>query len=122
MLASAPVVKADVCDEISALGDRWHALSKYIDDHSDDGKLRKNEIRKVSAETRVLVPPTKVLGTRLVENFKGKDETRVRAWGKQILAALEELGTLTEEDDWDEDVKIIDRLVEIIDKVSEVCK
>src|SRR5260221_404383 len=83
MLASAPVLKADVCDEISTLGTRWHKLSEYIEKHSDDGKLRKVEVKKVVADLQEIVPPTKVLGNRLIENFKGQDNQRVRAWGKQ---------------------------------------
>ena len=121
LLVTAPRMKADVCEDISKLGDRWHKLSTYIDEHSDDGKLRKSEIRKVAQETRTLVPPTKALGEVLVKEFKGKEDQRVRAWGKQILAALEELGALGDDDDWDEDVKIIDRLVDVVDKVAEAC-
>jgi hypothetical protein len=41
--------------------------------------------------------------------------------GKQIAAAIEELGALGPDDDWDEDVKIIDRLVEVLDKVADWC-
>jgi hypothetical protein len=62
-----------------------------------------------------------VLGNALVSEFKGKSEQRVRALGKQVLAALEELGGLKDDDDWDEDVKIIDRLVEVLDKVVVEC-
>ncbi|MBS1872675.1 MAG: hypothetical protein JSU00_05645 [Acidobacteria bacterium] len=121
LMVSAQRLRADVCEDIGHLGDRWHKLANYIDEHSDDGKLRKSEIRKVARDTKELMPPTKALGEVLVKEFKGKDEQRVRAWGKQILGAIEELGGLTDDDDWDEDVKIIDRLVEVIDKVAAEC-
>ena len=120
LLASTPA-RANVCDDILHLADKWHALANYIDAHSDDGKLRKSEIAKVAQESRQLLPPTKVLGSFLASEFKGNNEQRVRALGKQILAALDELGGLKDDDDWDEDVKIIDRLVEVIDKVVEQC-
>jgi hypothetical protein len=45
----------------------------------------------------------------------------LRALGKQISAAIDELTGLGEDDDWDEDVKIIDRLVEVLDKVVDSC-
>src|SRR5579863_6794653 len=91
LLLSAAPARADVCDDIRHLGDRWHNLSNYIDSHSDDGKLRKSEIKKVAQDARPLVEPTKNLGSVLISEFKGKDEQRIRALGKQILAAMEEL-------------------------------
>jgi hypothetical protein len=121
LLLAAEPSRADVCDDINKLADRWQKLANYIDDHSDNGKLRKTEIAKVAQDTRQLAPGTKELGNGLVREFKGKDDQRVRALGKQILAALEELGGLKDDDDWDEDVKIIDRLVDILDKVVEQC-
>src|SRR5262249_13004047 len=122
MLAAAPTpARADICDDISKLADRWHKLANYIDDHSDNGRLRASEIRKVATDTRALAPPTKNLGNAIVNEFKGKNDQRVRALGKQILAALEELGGLKDDDDWNEDVKIIDRLVEVLDKIVEEC-
>ncbi len=120
LLAALPA-RADLCEDIKHLADRWHQLANYIDEHSDNGKLRKNEITKVAREARTLVPPTQELGNVLAKEFKGANEQRVRALGKQILAGLEELGGLKEEDDWDEDVKIIDRLVEVTGKIVEQC-
>jgi hypothetical protein len=113
--------RADVCDDIHRLANRWHDLANYIHDHSDNGKLRPKEIAKVGGEARQLLGPTKTLGDFLVKEYDGSDAQRVRAQGKQILAALEELGALKEDDDWDEDVKIIDRLVDVTDNVVNVC-
>ncbi len=113
--------RADVCDDIHALANKWHGLANYIDGHSDNGHLRKNEVAKVARDARALAGPTRTLGVFLANEYKGANQQRVRALGKQILAALEELGGLKEEDDWDEDVKIIDRLVDVTDKVVEVC-
>ena len=120
LLAALPA-RADLCDDIHKVANRWHALANYIDEHSDGGKLRAGEIKKVAAEARNLAAPSKVLGNALVNVYKGKNEQRIRALGKQILASLEELGGLNDDDDWDEDVKIIDRLVEVLDKVTEEC-
>lgn len=121
LLVLAPSAKADGCDDIANLADRWHKLANYIDEHSDDGKLRKKEIARVSKETKALTPFTKEFGDALVKEAKGKDVARLRALGKQISAAIDELGALGENDDWDEDVKIIDRLVEVLDKVVDSC-
>ena len=113
--------RADVCDDIHGLANRWHNLANYIHDHSDNGRLRPNEIAKVGEDARQLLGPTKTLGNFLVSEYDGSDAQRVRAQGKQILAAIEELGALKEDDDWDEDVKIIDRLVNVTDNVVNVC-
>ena len=121
LLVAAPAAKADGCDDIANLADRWHKLANYIDEHSDDGKLRKREIAKVSKDTKALTPFTKAFGDALAKEGKGKDTARLRALGKQISAAVEELIGLGEDDDWDEDVKIIDRLVEVLDKVVDGC-
>jgi hypothetical protein len=121
MFFSVTSAKADDCDDISKLADQWHKLANYIDNNSDDGKLRKAQIAKVSKDTKALAPGTKELGDVLAKEAKGKDLARVRALGKQISAAIDELGALGEGDDWDEDVKIIDRLVEILDKVADWC-
>src|SRR4051812_10068140 len=88
LLLAAMPVRADICTDIVHLADRWHAVANYIDAHSDDGKLRKSEIKKVAQEMRQLVPPTKVLGEFLAKEFTGANEQRVRALGKQLLAGL----------------------------------
>jgi len=119
---AAPGLRADTCENIHNLSERWDKLATYIDNHSDDGKLRKSEVNKVIAELKVLVPPTRELGNVLVSEFKGKDEQRVQALGKQMVAALQEFaGLKDDDDDWDDVVSIFGRLVEVIDKVGDQC-
>jgi hypothetical protein len=122
LLLSATPAKADGCDDIRHLADRWHSLSNYIDAHSDEGKLRKSEIKKVGQDATPLLEPTKNLGNLLVGEFKGKDEQRIRALGKQILGAIEELGGLKDDDDWDEISTVLDRMADVIDKVVDQCE
>jgi hypothetical protein len=118
-----PVIpaRADVCEDVGVLADKWHDLGDYIEEHSDDGGLLKTEIKKVSTDMRALVRPTLEAANTLVKGIKGKNDQRMRALGKQMLGALEELGGLKEDDDWDEDLEIIDRLVLELDKVVELC-
>jgi hypothetical protein len=119
---AAQGLRADTCEDIHNLSARWDKLATYIDKHSDDGKLRKAEVKNVIAELKVLVPPTATLGNVLVSEFKGKDEQRVQALGKQMMAALEEFTNLKDDDDdWDDVVSIFGRLVEVIDKVGDQC-
>jgi hypothetical protein len=119
---AVPGLRADTCEDIHNLSDRWDKLKTYIDDHSDDGKLRKAEVKKIISELRILVPPTRRLGDVLVSDFKGKDEQRVQALGKQMVAALEEFaGLKDDDDDWDDVVEIFGRLVTVIDKVGDQC-
>ena len=120
LLAALPV-RAGICADINHLAERRYKVANYIDEHSDNGKLRKNEITKVAQEARVLVPPAKVPGSVPAKEFKGSNQQRVRALGKQILAGLEALGGLKEENDWDEDIKIIVRLVEVTGKIVGQC-
>ncbi len=119
---AAPGLRADTCEDIHSLAERWDKLATYIDNHSDDGKLRKAEVNNVIKELRVLVPPTRKLGDVLVSEFKGKDEQRVQALGKQMIAALEEFAALKDDDDdWDDVTSIFGRLVATIDKVGDQC-
>jgi hypothetical protein len=121
-LFTAQGLRADTCEDIHSLADRWDKLATYIDNHSDDGKLRKTEVKKVIADLKVLYPPTKALGDVLVSEFKGKDEARVQALGKQMLASLQEFaGLKDDDDDWDDVVSIFSHLVETIDKVGDQC-
>jgi len=122
LAASLAPAKAGGCDDIRHLGDRWHALATYIDNHSDDGKLRHSEIKRVADDARPLIEPTKRLGELLVSEFQGKDEQRIRALGKQILAAMEELGGLNDDDDWDTVSSILERMAGVIDNVVDQCE
>lgn len=111
------------CESIHKLSDQWDKVSTYIDDHSDDGKLRKSEVRKVIADLKILVPPTRNIGNVLVNDLKGTDEKRIQAVGKQIIAALDEFNALKDdEDDWNDVTDIFDRLVELIEKVGDWCE
>jgi hypothetical protein len=111
------------CESIHQLSEQWDKVSTYIDDHSDDGKLRKSEVRRVIADLKVLVPPTRKIGNVLVNDLKGSDERRMQAVGKQILAALDEFnGLKDDEDDWNDVTDIFDRLVDLIDKVGDWCE
>jgi hypothetical protein len=120
---SAPSLRADRdCASIHELSEQWDKLTTYIDDHSDDGKLRKSEVKKVIANLKILMPPTRKIGDVLVGDLKGTDEQRMRAVGKQIIAALDEFNGLKEDDDdWDDVVGIFGRLSELIDKVGDWC-
>jgi hypothetical protein len=111
------------CESIHQLSDQWDKVSTYIDDHSDDGKLRKSEVRRVVADLKILVPPTRKIGNVLVNDLNGTGEKRMQAVGKQIIAALDEFNALKDdEDDWDDVTGIFDRLVELIDKVGDWCE
>ncbi len=122
MLLGAPGLRADTCEDIHNLSDRWDKLATYIQNHSDDGKLRKSEVAKVISELKILVPPTQKLGEILISEFKGKDEQRVQALGKQMVAAIQEFIGLKEgDDDWDDVTEIFGRLVDVIDKVGDQC-
>jgi hypothetical protein len=81
-----------------------------------------SEVNKVISELRILVPPTRELGNVLVSDFKGKDEQRVQALGKQMMASLQEFaGLKDDDDDWDDVISIFSHLVEVIDKVGDQC-
>jgi hypothetical protein len=119
---AAQGLRADTCEDIHNLSARWDKLATYIDGHSDDGKLRKSEVNKVISELKILVPPTRELGNVLVSEFKGKDEQRVQALGKQMMASLQEFAGLKDhDDDWDDVTSIFSHLVEVIDKVGDQC-
>jgi hypothetical protein len=120
---SAKVLRADTCDDIGGLGDRWHRVADFIDKHSDDGKLRKADIAKVQSTARELFPPTKGLAKVLVTEFssKNKDEARAKSLGKQLQANIDELSALGDGDDWDDVGEIITKIGDVLNKVSDLC-
>lgn len=121
--ATQPLRADRDCASIHQLSEQWDKVSSYIDDHSDDGKLRKSEVRRVIADLKILMPATRQIGNVLVNDLKGTGENRIQAVGKQILAALDEFNGLKEdEDDWDDVTGIFDRLVELIEKVGDWCE
>jgi len=107
---------ADGCDDIDSLSSRWHDLSKFVERHNGDEGLNKEQAKKAYAEGRKLIPVTREFG-KAISKIEGKPG----ALGKQLVAAIEELTALTEEDSWDDDQKIIDRIVEILETTVTEC-
>ena len=120
---AATPLRADGCDDIGSLGDRWRRLSDYIGTHSDDGKLRKAEAAKVQQTAHELLPPTKAFADVLVKDFSSKkaDEARPKSLGKQLQASIEELAALKDDDDWDDVAAIVGHIGETLDKVADIC-
>jgi len=121
-IASTPL-RADTCEEIGKLGDKWHSVAEYIEKHSDNGKLRKAEVAKIQSTAHELMPSTKAMAKVLVEDFssKNKDEARAKSLGKQLQANLEELSALGDGDDWDDVGAIVDKIGDILNKVADLC-
>lgn len=123
MSAAAPRLRADVCDDIGTLGERWHKVGDYIEKHSDNGKLRKSEAANVRKAAQEIYPATKELADILVQNFNSKkaDEARAKSLGKQLQASLEELHALGDGDDWDDVMEIVDKIGAGLTKISDMC-
>ena len=112
------ISKADGCDNITDLAVRWHTLSTYIDEHAARrGDLSQEQIKKVTNEYHTLTPPTKEFGRALTKI----DNKQIQSLGKQTVAILEELENTKDADSWDDITTIMDRLVEVLDKVAEEC-
>ncbi len=112
------ISKADGCDTIADMAVRWHTLSTYIDSHSAKrGDLSQEQISKVNKEYHELVPPTKEFAKAVVKI----DNKQFQSLGKQMLAILEELESTPSTDTWDDVTTVMDRLVEVIDKLAEEC-
>lgn len=120
---ASQTLRADTCDDIGGLGDRWHRVADYIDKHSDDGKLRKSEVAKVQSTARELFPSTKALAKILSEEFssKNKDEARAKSLGKQLQANIDELAALGDGDDWDDVGEIVTKIGDVLNKVADLC-
>jgi len=124
LMGGASKLRADGCDDIGALGDRWHHVADFIDKHSDDGKLRKSEIAKVQASAHELFPVTKEFAKALVGELHGgksRDEVRMKSLGKQLQANLDELGALGDGDDWDDVGEIVTKVGDVLNKISDLC-
>ncbi len=123
LLAFSVLLRADGCNDISKLGEKWHGLADYIDKRTDNGKLRKSEAAQVRAKAGELLPGTRAFAKVLIEDFssKNKDEARAKSLGKQLQANLEELSALGPEDDWDDVGTIIDKIGDVLDKLADIC-
>ncbi len=107
------------CEDISKLSDRWTTLATYIHEHNEKrGDLSEAQVKKVRAEQKVLIPVTRDFGRALVKI----DSKLIQSLGKQLVAILEELQAIPDSDGWDDDIKVIDRLVEVIEKTVEECE
>lgn len=122
LLVAAPQAQAGPCDTIGNIADRWHKLANFIDENSDEGTLKKALIPRVLKEARAILPSTKTFGDELAK-AKGNEAAliRLRGIGKQISGMADEIAAFNVDDDWDEAVDIIDKLVEQLDKAIEVC-
>ncbi len=116
-------LRADGCEDISKMGESWHGVVDYIENHSDNGKLRKADVAKVQVTSRKLMPSTVALAKVLVEDFssKKKDEARVKSLGKQLQANLEELKALGDDSDWDDVGEIVDKIGDVLTKLADIC-
>ena len=107
------------CEDISKLSERWNTLASYIHEHNDKrGDLTEAQVKKVRAEQKILIPVTRDFGKALVKI----DSKLIQSLGKQLVAILEELQAIPDSDGWDDDIKVIDRLVEVIEKTVEECE
>ena len=116
-------LRADGCEDISKMGESWHGVADFIENHSDNGKLRKADVAKVQVTSRKLMPSTVALAKVLVEDFssKKKDEARVKSLGKQLQANLEELKALGDDSDWDDVGEIVDKIGDVLTKLADIC-
>jgi hypothetical protein len=122
LLVAAPQAQAGPCDSIGNIADRWHKLANFIDENSDEGTLKKAHIPRVLKEARAILPATKTFGDELAKAPANEPALiRLRGIGRQISGLADEITAFNVEDDWDEAVDLIDKLVEQLDKAIEVC-
>jgi len=103
---------ANLCDDIHALANRWDKLADTIHNRKGDNA----DHRKVAAEDRKLIPPSRELVA-----LCRKDTPKVKAWGNQLAALLDEYAALNNNDSWDDDVAVIDKMVDVLDKLTHYC-
>jgi hypothetical protein len=106
------------CDDIQALADQWHELADFIDDNtSDDGAIPAKARAHVRAEQKALLPRTRSLASRLAL-VKVK---RVRGLAMQLSGILDQMEDSDARDTWEDEVRLIDRMVDVIDDSTDQC-
>lgn len=106
---------ANLCDDIHDLGNRWHKLANAIHDRHDE-HLSAADHKRVAKEDRALIPPSRDLVA-----ICRKEDAKVKALGNQLAGLLDEYAAIDSNDSWDEDVAVIDRMVEVLDKLTGIC-
>ncbi len=120
LLLFAPVrVGAEAsCDDIEALANQWHELADYIDEQTQDGKDITPKARaRVHQEQKALVPRTRALAAKLAL-VKRK---RIQGLARQLHGLIDQMEDTDPGDTWETDVRVIDRMVDVIDDATEQC-
>jgi hypothetical protein len=115
--ATSPSVRESghSCDEIHHLANEWQTLANYIHEHNDNG-LDADEIAHVAGEEHRLMPTTKSVVHAAVNT--GGEYAQLAG---HMQSVLDELDGIDDDDDWHEDVKVIDKLVDSVDAVTHEC-
>lgn len=108
-------LRADICDDIHDLGTRWDNLATFIHERPKD-QLSRGDQKKAEQEKRNLLPPT-----RQVARLAAQANKSYQSLGKQLVAIVEELQSLDQKDTWDDDVRVIDKLVATLDEIVKKC-
>ena len=108
---------APACASIVQLSTRWHDLAEYIVEQNGDGEGLDNDAEEIvrESEARLRGP------TRSLANLLTKGNPRLRALGRQLLAMLDELNAIQDDEGWEEDVRVMDRLADVLDTLVSMC-
>lgn len=118
LLAPARIHAGNSCDDIEALANQWHELADYIDEQtSDEGNISAKARAHVRQEQKALLPRTRALAAKLVL-VKRK---RIQGLGRQLQGILDQMEDADPGDAWEDDVRLIDRMVDVIDDATDQC-
>jgi hypothetical protein len=115
-LLLSSIASANICDDVHALANRWHRLANAIHERTHEN-LSPADRKRVAKEDRLLIPPSR----ELVTICSKESDKRVQSLGKQLAALLDEYASLNDNESWDEDVKVIDKMVHVMDDLTGIC-
>lgn len=110
------IASANLCDDIHGLANRWHKLANAIHERTHE-ELSGADRKKVATEDRTLIPPSR----ELVTVCNKERDKKIQALGRQLSALLEEYAALNDDESWDEDVRVIDKMVVVMDELTTIC-
>ena len=115
-LVMLPVLAlGNLCDDIHAVANRWHKLANAIHNrHSEN--LSAADRKKIAKEDRVLIQPS-----REVVTLCRRESGKVKALGNQLGGLLDEYAAIDDSESWDEDVRVIDKMVDVLDQLTHIC-
>ena len=112
MLAIA--AHADICEDINSLANDWNDVANFVDDIRDNDYFTDRELDILERYVTELAEDTYFLADALIDLGNNRET-------KLGVAMRKTMSQLADARDQDEMVRLLDKLVDIIDRTTDYC-